>query len=129
MSILRRLTLAFGVWALFAIVSAAASMLPFASATVGAGDGATSVCDPDGVIVAYTNSFDTSVADYRTSAATITGINSACNGKALSLTVANASASPFWQTTTTVTATTMTLTPPTSLQSSAIARWAVSITG
>ncbi len=129
MSLLRRLTTAAGVCALFAVASASASMLPFASAAVGAGDGATAVCDPDGVTVTYTNSFDTSAADYRTSAATIAGIATTCTGQALSLTIANASGSPIWQATTTVTATTITLTPPAALQSSAIARWAVSITG
>jgi hypothetical protein len=128
MSTRRRLAKAAALGALFAVTSASASMLPAASAPLGAGDVTNAPCDPDRLTVAYTNQFDVSVADYRTSAATVSGIATACNGQTLDFTIADARGDPLWQTTATVNATTMTLTPPATLPSAAIAHWAVVIT-
>ena len=129
MKLLRRLTVAAGACALLGVAAASASVIPFASAALGAGDGTVAACDTDGVAIAFTSAFDTTAADYRTSAVTVSGIATGCAGKTLSLTVTSGTGTALWQTTAAVTATSLTLNPPTPLQSSAIAGWAVSITG
>lgn len=110
------------------VMSAAASLLPVTSARLASGDGAVPSCDPDGVDVSYTSAFDTAVADYRTTAVTVSGIHADCAGRALNVTVRAAGGAALWVGAGTVAGTSMTLSA-TPIRSSAIAGWAVSITG
>ena len=64
-----------------------ASSLTLTGNKLGAGTTLVASCDTDGVTVAYSNAYDAPTGRYRTSAATIKGINNACNGKRLQITV------------------------------------------
>lgn len=64
-----------------------ASSLTLSGNRLGAGTTVIASCDTDGVTVSYTNAFDVPTGRYRTSAATVKGINSACNAKRLQITV------------------------------------------
>lgn len=74
------------VGAIGATLSSAAS-LNLSGGNLGAGSTLIASCDTDGVTVSYTNSYNTLTGRYRTSAATVKGINNACNGKRLQITV------------------------------------------
>ncbi|MCU1353679.1 MAG: hypothetical protein JWM05_2888 [Acidimicrobiales bacterium] len=129
MNRLRRVIVAAAACALLGMSAASASMLQLTSRAVGAGEGTVVTCDTDGVTITYTSAFDTTVADYRTTAATVSGIAAGCSGRTLNLTVRGATGTSLWQTTATVSGTSMNLVASTALQSSAIAGWAVSVTG
>lgn len=112
----------------FGAVAAHAAVLPVSTARVGTGDGAVSGCDPDGVSVAYTDVFDTSAADYRTTSVTVSGIAGSCAGRSLAITIRADTGAALWQGTTTVTSASASLSVP-SLPSASIAGWAATLTG
>ena len=58
---------------------------------LGAADAAIGRCDPDGVTVAYTNTFDTAASEYRVTSILVSGVHTACAGRTLLLTVKNSS--------------------------------------
>ena len=107
---------------------AEARAMPTTSVKLGAGNATASPCDIDGVAVSYTNTFDTTVAAYRTTAATVTGIATACIGRAIKLSIAASTGASLWQGTATVTGASMVLST-TSITSASIARWAIVLTG
>jgi hypothetical protein len=110
------------------VTTAFAAKLPTSSTKVGAGNKAIAACDSDGVTVAYTNAYDTTAADYRTSAVTVSNINTACNGETLTVTIRNSSGTSLWQGSTTVSSTSATISTS-SIVASSIAGWAVAVSG
>ena len=68
-------------------VLSSASSLTLTGNRLGAGTTLIASCDTNGVTVAYTNAYHAPTGRYRTSAATINGINNACNGKRLQITI------------------------------------------
>ena len=73
---------------LFGIVAAAAASLGgVTSPSLGADVVTVSSCDTDGVTLAYTNSYDSTLGRYQTTSVAISGINVACNTKTASLTL------------------------------------------
>jgi hypothetical protein len=79
--------------AAFAAVSASAATLGGLSGTsLGADATLVSSCDSNGVVVAYTTAYVGGAAkEYQASAVNVTGIDPTCAGKALNLTLADAS--------------------------------------
>ena len=73
--------------------ASAASLGGLTSATLGADNGAVTSCDTDGVTLAYTNTYNATSGLYETTTVTVSGMNAACTGKNLSITLASASAS------------------------------------
>ena len=81
------------------VVGAAVSCLVAASAaslggvspdTIGTDAVTVASCDTDGVDVSYTTGYDASVGRYQTTAVTVSSIDAACNGNAISVTVSDA---------------------------------------
>ena len=125
------LVAALAICAALGLTTASASLTPLASAPVGAGGITVAPCDPDGVTVSYTSSFDTTTADYLTTGVTVAGISTGCAGLALKVTVKSATGASLTQGSATVPAA-----PATSIafavapvRSSTIAGWAVVVTG
>lgn len=116
----------------FGALSASASTLGgLRSTSVGASANVVASCDTDGVDVAYSdNSYNAPTNDYRSNAVTLSGVNSACDGKAFRLTLANGSAS-LGETTGTITLTSnkqvVTLSSP--VRSEDVSRASLVITG
>ena len=73
--------------------ASAASLGGLTSASLGADNGAVTSCDSDGVTLAYTNTYNATSGKYETTTVTVSGMNAACTGKTLSITLASASAS------------------------------------
>ena len=131
MSAIRRLAVALPLTAGFGLVTAHAALLPVSSARVGAGEGIVAACDTDGVSVAYTNVFDTTIADYRTTGVTVSGLAAACTGRVLSVTIRSSVDASLWQGSATVAASSVAMSVPSVplVRSAAIAGWAVTVTG
>jgi hypothetical protein len=110
------------------VTTAFAARSPTSSTKVGAGNNTIAACDSDGVTVAYTNAYDTTAADYRTSAVTVSGISTTCNGETLTATIRNSSGTSLWQGSSTLSSTSATISTS-SIVSSSIAGWAVAISG
>jgi hypothetical protein len=71
--------------------SSAAGLGAGSSQPVGAMQGALSKCDTDGVTLTYgTHTYDPTIGNYRFNSVTISGINPACAGKRLEVTLRNA---------------------------------------
>lgn len=67
--------------------ASAASLGTLTIASLGATNGTVTSCDTNGVTVRYTNAFDTTAHLYATTAVQVRGINAACRGKSLQLTL------------------------------------------
>ena len=76
-----------GIAALGVVGASAASLGGITSNSLGADTAVVGSCDTDGVTLAYTNAYDATSGLYRTTSVTVSGINAACAGKALSLTL------------------------------------------
>jgi hypothetical protein len=81
------LALLFGSLAYCIALASAASIGTVTDAGVGAGNAAVAACDTDGVGTSYSTAYTTNVG-YTVSSVSVTGINTACNGKAIQVTVA-----------------------------------------
>ena len=73
------------------VAASAASLGGITSGNLGADTGVVASCDTDGVTLAYTNSYDATLGRYQTTSVSVSGINTACNTKAISLTLKDAS--------------------------------------
>jgi hypothetical protein len=72
----------------FAVVGASATTLGGITGTdLGADTAVIGSCDTNGVTLAYTNTYDASLGRYQTTSVGVSGINAACAGKTLSLTL------------------------------------------
>lgn len=67
--------------------ASAASLGGVTSNALGADVGVVASCDTDGVTLAFTNAYDATSGVYRTTGVNVTGINAACNTKAINLTL------------------------------------------
>ncbi len=67
--------------------ASAASLGGITSNSLGADTAVVGSCDTDGVTLAYTNAYDATLGRYQTTSVNVTGINAACAGKTLSLTL------------------------------------------
>lgn len=63
-----------------------------------------SSCDTDGVTLAYTNTYDATLGRYQTTSVAVSGINTSCNTKTLSLTLKDSSNTSLGSGSATVTA-------------------------
>jgi hypothetical protein len=120
-----------GLCVVLGLSTAAASLTPLASAPVAAGGSVVAACDPDGVTVSYTSSFDTTMADYRTTGVTVANISTGCAGQALKVTIKGSTGASLFQASATVPpapATSIAIAVP-PIRSSTIAGWAVVVTG
>ncbi len=70
--------------------ASAASLGGITAQTLGADVSVISSCDTDGVTVATTNAYDAATGAYKVGTVSVTGINAACNSKAISLTLKDA---------------------------------------
>ncbi len=68
--------------------ASAASLGGLTVAGLGATNGTVTSCDRNGVTMRYTNAFDATAHLYTTTAVQVRGINAACRGKSLKLTLA-----------------------------------------
>lgn len=73
------------------VAASAASLGGVTSPSLGADTGTVSSCDTDGVTLAYTNTYDATLGRYQTTAVAVSGINTACNTKTLSITLKDSS--------------------------------------
>jgi hypothetical protein len=87
-------------------------------------DSAVGTCDTDGVTVVYTNVYSLTVGDYQVTSIVVNGINSACVGRTLRLTIKNGSKTSLYSSSAAA-ATSVTFTP-TPFSSINIAGYAVS---
>ena len=73
----------------FGLAAASAASFGGLTATgLGATNGTVTSCDTNGVTMRYTNAFDATAHLYTTTAVQVRGINAACRGKSLRLTLA-----------------------------------------
>ncbi len=76
--------------AVFGIIGASAATLGgITGNSLGAEVAVVASCDTDGVAVAYTTGYNATSGAYDATAVNVTGINSACNGNTIELTVKN----------------------------------------
>jgi hypothetical protein len=74
--------------AAFGLVGAAAASLGGLSGQkLGADDSVVASCDTDGVTLAYTTAYDATSGVYRVTGVTVGGINAACSGESMSVTL------------------------------------------
>jgi hypothetical protein len=73
---------AFGV-----LTAAAASLGGVTSSSLGADQTVVASCDPDGMVLSYTNTYSATPGTYTVAAVVATGVNAACSGKTYSLTL------------------------------------------
>ncbi|MEZ5378847.1 MAG: hypothetical protein R2733_20265 [Acidimicrobiales bacterium] len=90
--------------AMFGVVGAsAASLGGITSTSLGADATVVSSCDTDGINLAYTNTYSATLGKYTTTSVAVSGINAACNGLPISLTLFNSSNASLGAGTATVT--------------------------
>jgi hypothetical protein len=118
---------AFGV-----LTAAAASLGGLSSSSLGADQTVVASCDTDGIVLSYTNSYNTSTSAYTVSAVVATGVNAGCNGKAYKLTLSGGGSSLGEWTSSSLTLSGTQLTIPTTspvVNSAAVTSAALVITG
>jgi hypothetical protein len=88
---LRRRTavLLLGLGAFGIAAASAASLGGLTSTGLGADNNSVSSCDTDGVNIAYTNTYDSTASLYKVSSVSVSGIDAACSGKSLSVTLSD----------------------------------------
>jgi hypothetical protein len=79
-----------GVLAFGGVIASAATLGTINNASLGAGVQVVASCDTDGVGVAYQTTFDTTSGKYKVTSVDVSGINAACVGKNLKMTLSNA---------------------------------------
>ena len=79
------LAIVLGVVTFGVVAASAASLGGLSGASLGAEDVSVTGCDANGVTVAYTSAFTTGT--YKVTAVTLSGVDAACTGKALKLTL------------------------------------------
>jgi hypothetical protein len=78
----------------FGVLTAfAASLGGLTSSSLGADQTVVTSCDSDGIALAYTNSYDPATNAYKTSAVTMSGVNTNCSGKSFKLTLSDGTVS------------------------------------
>jgi hypothetical protein len=83
---------AIGGLAAFGILTAAAASLGgLTSSSLGADQTVIASCDTDGIVLSYTNSYNTGTNVYTTTAVVATGVNPTCAGKIAKLSLENGS--------------------------------------
>lgn len=92
---MKRSTLAVlaGLTAAAGTITAAASLGGLTSESLGADNTVVASCDTDGVSLEYAASYDATAGEYLVDSVTVDGINAACAGLDISVTLASASAS------------------------------------
>jgi hypothetical protein len=92
---MKRLLIAalFGTLAYTIVLASAATIGTVTDSGVGAGNTVVASCDTDGVNTAYTTAYSASTPGYNVTAVNVTNINTACNGKTISVTVAKSDGS------------------------------------
>ena len=111
------------------VASAAASLLTVTAKGLASGNGTVARCDTNGVAIAYTNSYDSTTADYRTTTVTVSEIDSGCTGAIIELTIRKTTGAAIYQASATIAGTTLTFTPSPTIVPTQIAGWAVDIKG
>jgi hypothetical protein len=87
------LALLFGTFAYAMAFASAATIGTVTDAGVGAGNTVVASCDTDGVNTAYGSAYSAATPGYNVTTVSVTAINAACNGKAISVTVAKSDGS------------------------------------
>lgn len=103
---------AFGGLAAFGILTAAAASLGgLTSSSLGADNTVIAACDTDGIVLSYTNTYNSGAGTYALASVLATGVNTNCNGKSYKLTLSNGTASlGEWTGTVSLTTNTFTVT-------------------
>ncbi len=73
--------------------ASAATLGGITSQGLGADDQVVSTCDSDGMTSAYTTAYSATAQTYQVTVVTFSGVNAACNGKSVSLTLRNGTTS------------------------------------
>ena len=87
------LALLFGTCAYAIAFASAATIGTVTDAGVGSGNTVIASCDTDGVNTAYGTTYSASTPGYNVTSVSVTSINTACNGKNISVTVAKSDGS------------------------------------
>lgn len=95
--------------AVFSVTFAfAASLGGLSTNSLGAADGVVSSCDTDGVSASYSLSYDATDARFEVGTVSVSGIDDACDGMTLHVTVADASGNALVSASTTIATSTST---------------------
>ena len=87
----RGVVLLFGIAAFGLAAASAASLGGLTSGSLGADNGAVSSCDTNGVSIAYgTPTYDATAGVYKVSSVSVSGIDAACAGKTVAVTLSDA---------------------------------------
>ncbi|HEV7863295.1 MAG TPA: hypothetical protein VGR20_11360 [Acidimicrobiia bacterium] len=87
------LALAFGITAYAIAFASAATIGTVTDGGVGSGNTVVASCDTDGVNTGYGTAYSATTPGYNVTTVSVTSINTACNGKAISVTVAKSDGS------------------------------------
>lgn len=79
-----------GILAFGGVLASAATLGTIGGASLGAGVQVVASCDTDGVSLAYQTAFDATTGKYKVTSVDVSGINAACDGKNLKMTLSNA---------------------------------------
>jgi hypothetical protein len=72
------------------VFAMAASLGGITSDNLGADSSAVATCDSDGVTTSYTTAYDATDGRYEVTEVTVGGVNNACDGKTIAVTLTNA---------------------------------------
>jgi len=122
------LSLAVGAVAFSAALAFAAS-LTVDGGSLGAGNAAVSSCDQDGVDVAYTSEYDSSMPGFKVTEVEVSGIDVACDGNELKVEVVDSSDGSLASGTVTIAGTSETVTLSTDADAEAVANVHAVISG
>jgi hypothetical protein len=84
------------------VFAMAASLGGITSNNLGADSAAVATCDSTGVSTSYTTAYDATDGRYEVTAVTVSGIDNACDGKAISVTLTNSAGTSVGSGSTTV---------------------------
>lgn len=82
-----------GIVAFSAVAASAATLGGIGGQQLGADSAAVGSCDTDGVDLAYTTAYSAAAAEYQVTDVTVSGIDTACDGQTLSVTLSDGAAS------------------------------------
>ncbi len=78
-----------GILAFGGVIASAATLGTISDSSLGAGVQVVASCDSDGIGVAYQTTFDATSGKYKVTSVDVSGINAACIGKNLKMTLSN----------------------------------------
>ena len=114
---------------IFGAVYGFAATLSVGANTLSAGNASVASCESATATGTYTVAYDQTLGGYKVATVNVTGIDVACNTKAISVTLTGASAAPLGTISGTVSGTSLTLTPSGTVSAALVQGVSVAING